>query len=79
MDETDGALRYSIVLVVQCCQDARQVAQRRNLVSQLALCAEQTHGCCGNGLQRLTLKKTRDVNNMWKNKLSYMCLSYSLW
>lgn len=64
MDNTDGALRYGIVLVVQCCQDARQVAERRNLVSQLALCAEQTYCCCGYSLQRLTLKKTGDVTNM---------------
>ncbi|KAF3836307.1 hypothetical protein F7725_028865 [Dissostichus mawsoni] len=56
MYEADGALGYGVVLVAQCCQDARQVSQRRNLVSQLALRAEQTHCCRGNCLQGLTLQ-----------------------
>lgn len=32
VQETNGALRHSIVLVVQCCQNTRQVTQRRHLV-----------------------------------------------
>lgn len=57
MDEADGALGHGIVLVVECCQDPRQVAQRRDLVGQLALCAEQTNCRGGNRLQGLTLQK----------------------
>lgn len=59
MEQTDGALGYSVVLVVECCQDPRQMTQRRNLVSQLALSAEQTNCRCGNCLQGLTLEESR--------------------
>lgn len=59
MEETDGALGYSVVLVVECCQDPRQMTQRRNLVRQLALSDEQRNCCCGNCLQGLTLKESR--------------------
>ncbi len=62
MDETDGALGHGVVLVVECCQDARQVTQRRNLVGQLALRAEQTYCCRGNCLQGLTLQETSEMS-----------------
>lgn len=38
--EADGALGHGVVLVVERGQDARQVAQRRNLIGQLRLRAE---------------------------------------
>lgn len=59
MEQTDGALGYGVVLVVECCQDPRQMTQRRNLVGQLALSAKQTNCCCGNCLQGLTLEESR--------------------
>lgn len=55
MDDADGALGDGVVLVVERRYDARKVTQRRNLVSQLALRAEQADGCRGNRLQGLTL------------------------
>lgn len=58
VDEADGALGHGVVLVGQCSQDARQVAQGRDLVTQLGLCAEQTHRRRGNCLQGLTLLET---------------------
>lgn len=63
MDEADGALGHGVVLVVECCKDPGQVTQRRNLVSQLALRAEQTHRCCGDRLQGLTLHDIKGVGN----------------
>lgn len=62
MEQTHGALRYSVVLVVECCQDPRQMTQRRNLVGQLALSAEQTNCCRGNCLQGLTLERRKKEN-----------------
>lgn len=60
MKEANGALGHAVVLVVQCCQDPRQVTQRGNLVGQLALCAEQAYCCGGDSLQSLPLKEIRD-------------------
>lgn len=68
MEEADGALGHAVVLVVECCQDPRQVTQRRNLVGQLALCAEQTHCCGGNRLQGLTLQETGDDQGRGENR-----------
>lgn len=50
MDDADGALGDGVVLVVERCYDARKVTQGWNLVSQLALRAEQADGCRGNRL-----------------------------
>ena len=61
MQQADGALGDGVVAVVERGQDARQVAQRRHLVGQLALRAEQTHCCRGNRLQGLPLQETADV------------------
>lgn len=64
MDEADGALRHSIVFVVERCQDARQVTQRGNLVGQMALGAEKANGRRGNCLQALTLQEAVYVRQM---------------
>lgn len=58
VDEADGVLGHGVVLVVECCQDTRQVTQRGHLVGQLALGAEQTDCCRGNRLQGLALQET---------------------
>lgn len=62
MDEADGALGHGVVLVVKRRQDAGQVTQRRNLVGQLGLRAEETHCRRGDRLQGLTLQDDRDVS-----------------
>lgn len=56
VQQADGALGHGVVLVVESGQDARQVAQRRDLVGQLALAAEQTHGGRGDRLQSFALQ-----------------------
>lgn len=58
MEQADGALGHSVVLVVECCQDPRQVTKRRDLVGQLALGAEQTNCGCGDCLQSFTLQES---------------------
>lgn len=63
MEQADGAPGDSVVLVVECCQDPRQVTKRRDLVGQLALSAEQTNCCSCNCLQGVTLWKG------WKTKI----------
>ena len=72
MQQADGALGDGVVAVVERGQDARQVAQRRDLVGQLALRAEQTHCCRGNRLQGLSLQGSGDVQAY--NFTVYWCI-----
>lgn len=59
MHDTNGTFGNGVVPVAHGLDDLVQVAQRGHLVSQLGLCAEQAHGCRGDGFQRLPLQKVK--------------------
>lgn len=79
MDEADGALRHGVVFVVERCQDARQVTQRGNLVSQMALGTEKANSRRGDCLQSLTLEETTCQIDYRKYQTTFFSLFFLSW